>query len=174
MTTPHRIALLGLLVSFAAPATASAPVPTLCKKGEQILFSCKTSKGKVLSLCGSSDLARDKGFLEYRFGTAKKTELTYPADRARSREAFQWRFLRHAQSASYAVLFTNGGFTYDLFDQDTMGTENANGAGVLVTRPKADGTTQHVATIQCEGERTLGLVDLKSVLPAHPDSQPEE
>jgi len=69
-----------LLVSAAAAAPAG-PAPSLCESAEEILFSCHAGK-KIISICASKDLARDRGYLQYRFGLPAKIELSVPADRS--------------------------------------------------------------------------------------------
>jgi hypothetical protein len=75
-TTPDR---KRLLVSVAA--AAAGPAPSLCESAEDILFSCHAGK-KIISICASKDLARDRGYLQYRFGLPAKIELSVPADRS--------------------------------------------------------------------------------------------
>lgn len=63
---------------------------THCAVDEQILFSCKVRGAQIVSICGSPDLARRRGWLQYRFGKAKKVVRTYPEDRDASRASFTY------------------------------------------------------------------------------------
>ena len=63
---------------------------THCARDEQILFSCKVRGAQIVSICGSANLARRKGWLQYRFGKAKKVVRTFPEDRALARASFTY------------------------------------------------------------------------------------
>ena len=63
---------------------------THCARDEQILFSCKVRGAQIVSICGSSNLARRKGWLQYRFGKAKRVVRTFPEDRGLSRASFTY------------------------------------------------------------------------------------
>lgn len=45
------------------------------------MFSCGAGK-KVISVCASKDIAPDHGYLQYRYGTPGKIEMTVPADKS--------------------------------------------------------------------------------------------
>ncbi|MBV8466664.1 MAG: hypothetical protein JO218_12040 [Burkholderiales bacterium] len=70
---PHTIPTL-----LAAAVLLSAKAGNLCKPGERVVESC-TGKHKIASVCASPQLTPSKGYLQYRFGTSKKIELTIPA-----------------------------------------------------------------------------------------------
>ena len=77
------------------PPAAEVPRPQLdhathCAANEQILFSCKVRGAQIVSICGSPNLARRKGWLQYRFGKAKKVVRTFPEDRGLSRASFTY------------------------------------------------------------------------------------
>lgn len=64
--------LLGLLAAADPPGRTATP---LCGPGEISLYSFVTASGKTVSLCRGP---RDS-YLVYRYGTAKRVELRYPA-----------------------------------------------------------------------------------------------
>ncbi|MBX7149235.1 hypothetical protein K1X76_09110 [bacterium] len=61
----------------------------LCDKAEVTYFSCPVKGGKTLSVCGKK-AGETLTFLQYRFGTAQKKELVYPADNAKPSDAFDF------------------------------------------------------------------------------------
>jgi hypothetical protein len=73
-----KSALIALFCTLSSSAYAAS---TLCMSDETNLFSCTAGK-KVISVCASKDLAADRGYLQYRFGTPGKVEATVPADRS--------------------------------------------------------------------------------------------
>ena len=145
-----------------APAAAAARL-TLCNTGETIRFSCSTAQGKVISLCASADLSASKGGLQYHFGKPGALELSYPA--APSRSDFTFLKQTHINSESYSVIFSQSGFTYTVFDQNTMGSATDHGAGVTVEKDK-----KIVATILCAegGKETLDILGLQGIIPDAP------
>jgi hypothetical protein len=70
------------------PAPTPAPIPaksaqtSFCTPGETIVFSCRTSPTKLVSVCASKDAAANKGYLQYRTGkpdSSDPLDLTLPA-----------------------------------------------------------------------------------------------
>jgi hypothetical protein len=91
-----RIILIVCALSGAANAA------TLCLTNEDNIFSCSTGK-KVISVCASKDLTAAHGYLQYRFGSPAKVELTIPADQS----------VPPASSAvSRTLMFSGGGGAY--------------------------------------------------------------
>jgi hypothetical protein len=71
-----------LIAMFCALSASAYAAPTLCLNNEQDIFSCHTATKKIISVCASKDLAPDHGYLQYRFGTPGKIEVSVPADRS--------------------------------------------------------------------------------------------
>lgn len=70
---PCYLLLLGLrFTGFTGSPPAAVP---LCRAGETNVYSFATTGGKLVSVCRGP---QDK-YLVYRYGTAAKTELQYPA-----------------------------------------------------------------------------------------------
>lgn len=77
-------------LAAAAPAAPSAPPPAAAKAGqtsfctpaETVVFSCRTSPTKLVSVCASKDAGPTRGYLQYRTGKPDSSEpldLTLPA-----------------------------------------------------------------------------------------------
>ena len=112
--------------SLIEPASAKQNyAQTLCKAdSEQIGFSCKLAKKKIVSVCLSKDAGESGGYIVYRFGpSADKVELTFPADADNSFSQFHFESFLRGGGAGNAGLdlntlsFQNGGFTYEVFDE---------------------------------------------------------
>lgn len=70
------------LASATPPAAAKAAQTSFCTPAETIVFSCRTSPTKLVSVCASKDAAPAKGYLQYRIGKPDSNEpldLTLPA-----------------------------------------------------------------------------------------------
>ena len=81
-----------VLIASAKPAPLTAPAraaqtpaqtpaksaqTSFCTPGETIVFSCRTSPTKLVSVCASKDAAANKGYLQYRTG---KPDSSDPLD----------------------------------------------------------------------------------------------
>ena len=101
----------------AQPGPDEQPV-SHCRSDETAVFSCRLDDSeKVVSICASDDLARDGGYLQYRFGRIGAVELTFPEDRQNTQEHFRWQTIGYSGGWDTRVQFSNGGYTYQLYDQ---------------------------------------------------------
>lgn len=112
-------AALGLALAISLPGQGQ-PVPkSLRRPGETIMFSFVTKKGKTVVLCEGHKGA----YLVYRFGTAAKVELQYPA----VLDACSWKKftyslyfrgggLANGGHLDASLSFRNGNVTYKLYD----------------------------------------------------------
>src|SRR6187401_870618 len=71
---------------------------TLCEQTEKIVFSCPiVNSRKIVSLCSSKELTKEKGYLQYRFGVPGKIELEFPNQREQTPKAFKYSHYFRAQ-----------------------------------------------------------------------------
>ena len=120
MQTPKLLAVALWLAATPAVGGQRKPAPNdaLRRPGEATMFSFRTYRGKTVSLCEGPKRA----YLVYRFGTAAKVELQYPA----VLDASSWqKFTYHkhyydgtnnAYEAVNQLSFTIGTVEYVLFD----------------------------------------------------------
>jgi len=77
-----------LVISAPASQTQTG---SLCESTEKIVFSCTGGKAaKIVSLCSSKELTKDRGYLQYRFGLPGKIELEFPKQREQTQQAFKY------------------------------------------------------------------------------------
>jgi hypothetical protein len=105
---------------LASPQAAQPPPDVLRRPGETTVFSFRTSRGKTVSLCEGPKAA----YLVYRFGTAAKTELQYPAalNAGSWRKFTYWTYHRgggvaNAGMEEYRISFKNEAAEYELTDR---------------------------------------------------------
>jgi hypothetical protein len=121
-----------LLLSLSAypPAAAKPPggAATLARTGETTVFAFQTKSGKTAALCRGPKGA----YLVYRFGTAAKVELQYPAklDASSWQKFTYWAYSRGGGASNEGVessqlAFENGGVEYTLSDE-TRAVYNKN------------------------------------------------
>lgn len=88
-----------------APLAASAfeaPQTSFCTPAETIVFSCRTSATRLVSVCASPDAAQGKGYVQYRTGKPdpkEPLELVLPATRVPPPQA----------ASGEALAFSGGG-----------------------------------------------------------------
>ena len=118
---------------------------SLCTKTEHIVFSCLTkrfgvsasrSPAKIVSLCASRDLDKQRGYLQYRYGLPGKVELEFPSARTGTQQMFQYTHYLRYQVDLTEINFEIDGYQYQIFD-DYNGEEKprVSTEGVSVTAP---------------------------------------
>jgi hypothetical protein len=139
-----------ILFVFAAPLLAgqiaqAASIPSHCSAQEQVIFSCKTSKTKVVSLCASSPLTASSGYMQYRFGPpGSKPELVYPQNQVHPKGHFKSGTLTYSGGGGAYLEFNQGEYKYVLFSGVGKGWEKE---GVVVSK-----SGKQVAVLECRGE----------------------
>lgn len=83
----------------AAPTPAKSAQTSFCTPAETIVFSCRTSPTKLVSVCASKDAAPNKGYLQYRTGkpdSSDPLDLILPAARVPPPQAASGETLAYA------------------------------------------------------------------------------
>jgi hypothetical protein len=155
--------LCGFLLAYHPGVELSLQKGSLCVEGEKVVFSCVIQKSaKVVSLCASPDLARDRGYLQYRFGLPGKLELEYPHNKESSTQAFKYNHYFRAQVDLTEISFSKDNFQYTVFD-DYNGEEKPaiKRQGVTVTPSGSD----KEKTLLCQGRAKIEFLGLDEILP---------
>lgn len=127
------------------PSAGDLQPNSLCARTERIIFSCLTkragkslarSPSKIVSLCASRDLDKERGYLQYRYGLPGKIELEFPSSRSGTQELFQYTHYMRYQVDLTEINFEIDGYQYQIFD-DYNGEEKPriSTEGVSVTAP---------------------------------------
>jgi hypothetical protein len=106
-----RSVLLPIIFAL-IPDHAVAVNDTLCKKNEEVFFSCKLEK-KIVSLC-SSNIENALGYMTYRFGTSLKPELEYQVTQDDLNSKFNTAEILYASNSSTVIWFNRLNFSYVL------------------------------------------------------------
>ncbi len=109
---------------------ASAHSASLCRQSEGTYFSCSAGS-KIVSLCASNPISKDRGYLQYRFGAEAHVELQYPERRAPPHEYFTRYSSAFAHGWVTHINFQSGEFTYAIYNSAFGGDEKA---GVKVVK----------------------------------------
>ena len=143
-------------------AAISYQPSSLCARNEQIIFNCTLQRStKIVSLCGSKDLTKESGYLQYRFGLPGKVDLEFPKTRTRTQEQFTYSHYFRYQVDLTEINFTSEGYQYQIFD-NYNGEEKRkiSEAGVRVTAP---GKPKDVSLV-CRGKAKADYSNLQDIL----------
>jgi hypothetical protein len=111
-----------------------------CTAEETVYFSCSTGK-KLLSYCGSGTISATSGYLQYRFGTPDKLEITVPATKDIASKSFFFESETNARADQiYTLSVKNGRTKYMLESQ-----EGRAGTGTLTVIQNGP-----IATLECK------------------------
>lgn len=163
-----KLTLLTLLtLMFLTVVVSSAPPPnSLCASDEKIVFSCTVKQSsRIVSLCSSSELTRDKGYLQYRFGRPGNIELEFPKEREKSQQAFKYTHYFRAQVDLTEISFTSEDHQYSIFD-DYNGEERRarTSQGVKITPPNQ----RKEITLNCRDRAKADYSNLGEVFATEP------
>jgi hypothetical protein len=152
-------------------ATASAvQTPSHCSPSEAIIFSCRIKGStKVLSLCGSKELSKDTGYLQYRFGRPGAVELTFPEEKRNSQAQFLFDHYFRFQVDRTEVIFKNGAYTYSIYDS-YEGDEKPASRHRGVTIENESGAGPENQDLECTGPVISRLVKLEEVIPCNKEN----
>lgn len=90
---------------------------SLCTTSEIIVFNCVLARNeKMVSLCASKQLTDKVGYLQYRFGTLKRTELEFPHNRQDSILRFQMSHYFRPMVSRTSISFENEHNRYAIVD----------------------------------------------------------
>ncbi|MCW3837384.1 hypothetical protein ACFQ1E_15540 [Sphingomonas canadensis] len=170
LAAPLALAPLGAAAPVAAVDSApgvavAAKGRGLCKPGETVVFSCRSGT-KTISVCGGT--ANGANYAQYRFGTAKKLELSYPAS---GTGTMQWARTGYSGGGEAQVSFTSGSHGYTVYSRTVRTNFDARGnmpefsSGVLVRK---DG--KQIRDISCT-PRDSGNVDADAAAKFMPEGE---
>jgi hypothetical protein len=147
--TRLRSIVAALPLALVAGLAHAQDMPTHCRAGERVVFSCRMTNGKVASICGPRPTSAG-GSLQYRFGhPGEALELRYPESAAPAAEHFRGATLLYSGGGGAWLAFDRGGFSYFVY---TAIGKDWQKEGVSVR--KGDDT---VAALRCRGAVTSDI-----------------
>ncbi len=174
------VAVFLVASSIHAHSALAADTPTLCQPDEQVYFSCPVKKsnlgpggaGKTVSLCASQTLSAKEGYLQYRFGTPGRIELSYPEQRQGSQQQFLFSSVG-SQDVYTTLRFIRGQYEY-LLQSARQQTKPGDGKWPvrrsLMARPP-EGAAMNWS---CDEDRTQDrLAELADIAIADDGREPE-
>ena len=150
--------LLGLLLASSSAYSAEV---TNCAVDEKIVFSCSTGK-KIVSICASKDAAKDKGYMQYRFGPTGKLELTFPETKEPANKNFSFVHELYAHGTAEIINFTKGAFSFAVAHY--WDSKSGDSGTVEVTKSGKLLTTINCKTpliyMEMDSLKALGIVEI--------------
>ncbi len=124
LTTIALVIFVAATAGHASRSQVALQRNSLCAQTEHIIFSCRTkaakrsapAAGKIISLCASPDLTRERGYLQYRYGLPGNIELEFPASRTGTQPMFQYSHYMRYQVDLTEINFQIDGYRYQIFD----------------------------------------------------------
>jgi len=138
----------------------------LCKAQETLLFGCDSGP-KMISICASQGFSATTGYVQYRFGTPDKIELTYPETPSPPKGHFWLSSTSYSGGGEAHLRFTNHGVTYAVFDRMvrtnfTPGEPNdPEMSEGIVVRPQGKKATRRLCTSSEGGIRQQAYTTLE-------------
>lgn len=155
---------------YSSTPSESMKARSLCATGERVVWSCETVKErKLASLCGSTDLDRAHGYLQYRFGQVGQIELEFPRERVNTQSAFKYSRYTRPLVTMLKLEFVNNGFTYTISD-DSNEEEKPSRRDAIIT-VRAAGTNAKETILRCRLPVTGSLMTLEDVVQREDSAQ---
>ena len=126
---------------LAAPKSKS----TLCKVGESSVFNCQV-KGKTVSICASESKGAQDKFMQYRFGSPSKLELSIPE---KGIDGIKVGNLMYSGGGGEFLIFKNKDTEYVVFSRIMKGGEDS---GVLIQKG-----SKKIAGLYCKPNAEIEL-----------------
>ena len=121
---PNPIVVL-LALCLPSPFLAASAY-TLCHPNETVVFSCATGT-HFLSICASPNLSKDAGYLQYRYGSEDRIDLSYPETSRPPAGLFVTFQQMYSGGGGTFLQFKNNNYTYTVFS-----LQSVNGARAVL------------------------------------------
>lgn len=133
----------GCLLVAALVAMLAIPAWAQCNAGSKTVFSCTTTKGKVIELCDAGKT------MVYSFGKPTQTpEIVVQVPRAAA-STYQWQGV--GRYMSYTVDIPNGDTVYSVFwGVDRLDEQHPIEAGVNVSVKQ-----KQLASVRCDNNKKI-------------------
>jgi len=151
------------LAHTSANNAVESKIVSLCAKDEKTIWSCETTGRKIVSICGSRELNKERGYLQYRFGRPGRVELEYPRQRQNTQTAFSYFRYTRPLVTYLGLRFQTGGYDYEVYDNSNEEAgAGSSEAGVSVT---LTGNTAAASDHRCRKPVVHHLIELEEVVP---------
>lgn len=124
---------LAFLIILSSVQAIGSEEKSICLSNERTYFSCSTTRGKILSICGIENNEELKE-LSYKFGSYEKTELTFPSKGTiNPKSKFTYNNYFRRMTNYFRLYFINENYKYSVFKDYDGEISNTPKAGVIVT-----------------------------------------
>jgi hypothetical protein len=131
-----------------------------CNAKEEVVFNCELRGGKTVSVCSSTNLSSNSGYLHYRFGPPGQVELQFPSGTRNTQEQFTFESHRPYATESEFLNFKRGAYEYTVYRVLTDDPESKNSAGVQVSKGE-----RVVSDLKCLNPIVQQPIGLEAVVP---------
>ena len=139
----YSLVLLLTLTLQTGEVTAAPKARSHCLAQERVIFSCPTSRTKVVSICSSPALTATSGTMQYRFGLqGQKPEFVFPQGLDHPKKYFRSGTLMYSGGGGAYLEFSSNDYKYVIFTGIGKGWEKE---GVVVSKGG-----KQVALLRCQ------------------------
>jgi|GEM_PF-1719989 len=156
------VASAGVLAHSNPMSGKQSKIVSLCTQGEKTIWSCETTGRKIVSICGSRELTKERGYVQYRFGRPGRVELEYPRQRQNTQTAFSYFRYTRPLVTYLGLRFQTGGYDYEVYDNFNEEAGGSSEAGVTVT---PTGNAARAVDYRCRKQVVHHLIELEEVVP---------
>ena len=105
---------------------------THCLKEEKTLFSCLVGK-QIASICTSQDLSPTAGYMQYRYGSSGKVEISLPQPKEHPLKHVEADTYQAASGQNGSITFPHGAYAYTVYwESYRSDTNNSNGSSIWI------------------------------------------
>jgi hypothetical protein len=156
-----KISVIFLTIGITHVAQAS----TLCRADEVVVFSCQFKENKkFVSVCTSRNISDKTGFMQYRYGTEKNVELSYPDNKLNSQSKFGYDSYARPDLSTFILGFDNSNYRYEISETTEGGIDDGITTQVLLVTSE---DKKHTITLNCLNNQNLisNISTLETVVP---------
>jgi hypothetical protein len=145
---------------------------SLCTQGERVVWSCEMVKErKLASLCGSKDLDKTRGYVQYRFGRAGRVEMEFPRESVNTQSAFKYSRYTRPLVTYLKLEFVSDGFTYTISDDSNSEEKPSRRDAAVTVTPS--GANAKETSLRCRLPVAGSLMELEDIVQREDYTQSE-
>jgi hypothetical protein len=132
-----------------APAAAT---PTACGADEVTIFRCRTIGNRMIAVCASPGFSAQHGYLQYRYGTARRAEIVLPPKGTTPADGAVLGSLMFSRGFGALLRFTAESYRYEVYSAVSSYWGTKDGVGIWRGE-------EQLANNRCRGEADVQLRD---------------
>lgn len=146
----RRLLSAAWMLAWAGTASTAAATPTVCHDGEETIFRCRTRGGRQIAVCASPGFSARQGYLQYRYGSARRAEIVLPPAGTAPGDGVVYGGLMFSRGFGAVLQFKSGAYRYTVYSAVSSYWGTKDGVGIY----RSD---EQIANYRCRGEADIQL-----------------